>query len=218
MRQLLLTLLLALCASQTISALDNVNRGSPSSPPPPDRPSRGLPSADEVMLSAPSQRIQSNDGTYRIGRTPVTCVIADGTQVAIILVDDRAEFLFVAVRSAYGPAILANEWRVVEGTPEFSTFAFFRECAVHALARVTARSHSEAAAYDREVVQAADCMALNPTLRVFEKISPQDIIGRLAKRMREEYGPKYPISISELGRCLDERYVSEIAARMKQRR
>ena len=145
---------------------------------------------------------------YSLGKHPLSCTLADGTPVPVIVVLDAAPFTFLAVRSQQGPAIYANEGRIRKQPLEYAVFAFFRECGMHNLITVQATNRNEASAYDRRISKAADCLAVIPTQTTLQ-LSEGLHYAQIVPALREDYGEQAASSANELARCVDKDYTSQ---------
>ncbi len=188
----------------------SANGSSPSTQFSPDY-TPGLPTVDALMSSPAGQRLRSE--TYRIGRANVTCVVGGGALVGIVVVEDSSDFLFLGLRSAYGPVILANQRRVQKAPTDYAVFSFYRECAIHAIVSVSATSVLDAI-YDSDITMVADCLAVSPTLRALEHAFPPVGITQLAIDVKKEHNSRDPIGEQEFQRCKDQRYASSVALKL----
>jgi hypothetical protein len=170
--------------------------------------------SDLETLSKISLDSRSPDDSYKIGKLNLTCIISEGTQVGVIIVDDVADFYFLAVRSAYGPAILANENRTADVSREYLVFSFYKECGMHALTNINIASIDEAADYAPYLLEAAECLAVIPTLQALNISTSSLNLRKISALLQDEYG--HPASsANELERCAAQRYAAEKAEKVK---
>jgi hypothetical protein len=210
----LLTLTLLVCVATNTVAQGTANERGSSTEKQTFSASRNLPTAREAIDSASHQRAWSLDDAYRLGRQPLNCNISTGEPARVVLVQDRGLFLFAAVRGAYGPMILANEWRVRGGNPEFAAFSFYRECALHALGRVTAES-VERATYSQTTSMAADCLAYRQVLQQgLASKSSTSLEVAITMGLQDEFSG-YRISPTQLKRCRDDDHLQELVEQVE---
>lgn len=179
---------------------------------------RSLPSVNDVLRSPAQQRALSVADVYRIGKTGVSCTLPGGQAVRVTLAEDANDFLFVALKGAYGPTILANEWRVKNARNEYAVFDFYRECAVHLLIDVKATKPADAL-YPADVIHASDCLAFMQTAQTLEQDGrpTAGLEDRVRDGLLAEYGARYPISKTQLAQCRDRAYVSALVAKTRKR-
>lgn len=174
-----------------------------------------LPSSRIVRPTYPSYSQRPQDEAYRIAGRTLTCIISDGDQVRISVASDADDFLFLAIQSPLGRAILANDRRVTNAPIEYAVFSFFRECAVHSLAKVTATSESSGPGYDRAIIAAADCLAVLPTTRGLPSSEVAAYLGVISRGLQQEYGPRYATEQNDLMQCTNPEYAQEVARRSR---
>lgn len=203
------------CAAQ--SSISGTHR---SSPPPTSKvlPGSQIPPATEVLRSPSQQRALTVQDEYRVGKVGVSCVLPGGQSVRVTLTDDADSFLFVAVRGAYGPTILANEWRVKDARTDYAVFAFYRECAVHVMTDVKAARPLDAV-YSRETIGASECLAFLQAAQTLELHGrdTRELEEKVKSGLQREYGSSYPASKSGFSRCRDRKYVAAMVEKVRAR-
>jgi hypothetical protein len=176
-----------------------------------------LPNVSAVLGSPAQQRALSVSDEYHIGKTGVSCTLPGGHAVRVTLAEDGTDFLFVALKGAYGPAILANEWRVKQARQEYAVFAFYRECAVHLMADVKATRPADAQ-YPSEIIQASDCVSFMLTADTLNRQGGSNgLEDKVRDGLQREYGARYPASKNHFTQCRDRKYVSELLERTRKR-
>jgi hypothetical protein len=179
-----------------------------------ERGQRALPTVKQIQKPERFMFAKLPDDIYRLGKTDLLCTLPNGTQVSVALVDDPADFKFLAVRASYGPAILANDRRLKAENLQYATFSFYRECGLHAIGKVTATNLDDSDSYDISVLKTAECLAVIPSKHIWADLS----LNRVALHLRTEYGERQSSSSQELARCGNVHYVAGIAARVIARR
>ena len=175
---------------------------------------RALPNVHQMQKPERFMFAKLPDDIYRLGKADLLCTLPNGTQVNVALVDDTADFTFLAVRASYGPAILANDRRLRTENPQYATFSFYRECGLHALQKVTATSFDDSAVYDPAVLKIAECLAVIPSQHAWAELS----LNSVSRRLKTDYGDRVASSRQELARCGDANYVAGLAAKVVARR
>jgi hypothetical protein len=165
-----------------------------------------LPSARDTLSSPVRQQALSVGSGYRVGKWQLSCTLPDTSNVRVTLVEDRDPFLFLAVQGTYGPTILANQWKVKDARPDYATFAFYRECALHALGAVRAGVNTQPT-YALPVYRAADCLAVGETARVMKDVD----WAKIESALKAAYGSQYPASTNGLKNCLDPAHAQAVA-------
>jgi hypothetical protein len=153
---------------------------------------------------------------YRLGKIGLACTLPTGSSVGIVLVKDKEDFRFFAMKLQKGAAILANENELKREWPPYAVYSFYRECALHVMSKVTARTIEDSDRYTISLIRAAECLAVIPTLGAFT--NPREAsVARISLRLREEYGDRQASSRIELERCQNAKYSAEVAAREMRR-
>lgn len=147
---------------------------------------------------------------YHLGKIGLGCTLPSGLPVGVVLISDSADFTFVAVKLAQGAAILANEHELKREWVPYAVYSFYRECALHVMAKVTATGIDDAESYSLSLIRAAECLAVIPTLKILP--NPADVsLSRISSRLKEEYGDHMGSSASELERCRSPKVSAELA-------
>lgn len=187
--------------------------------PAPSMPSpQVVPPSRVVRPTFPNYSQRPPDETYRLSDRQLNCTLADGRPVGISIARESDNFAFLAVRGPFGPTILANDRRVLALSPDYAAFSFFRECAIHSLADVSANAANSSADYSREVIRGADCLAVLPTLRTQNRPDSEKLLVGVARALKDEYGANYPVAAVDLRACMDPEQVARTARSVRQSR
>jgi hypothetical protein len=143
--------------------------------------------------------------SYRVDKTDLFCTLPSGELARIAIVDDSDDFLFLAVKTPYGPGILANERKIPPHHVRYVAFAFYLECAAHAIQTVKATGPDNAVPLERAALRAAACLAIVPTERAPVGGSGYGM-GQISLELREEYGDRDAPSAHDLERCRSPEY------------
>ncbi|MBB5610960.1 MULTISPECIES: hypothetical protein [unclassified Janthinobacterium] len=147
--------------------------------------------------------------TYKLKKYQLTCNLPDGSPASVVLVDDSEDFSFLAIRTAHGPTIMANERYIPQRDTAYAVFSFYRECGIHALENVRATNPGNANMYDIRTLKNAECLAVMPAQVTLRGTSlPFNLI---VSRLAAEYGDKNVSSGEQLKRCANREYVSELS-------
>jgi hypothetical protein len=177
---------------------------------------RGLPTVEQVQKPERFLLAKIPDAVYRVGKASLVCTLPNGSQVSIALVDDPADFTFLATRSPYGPAILANDRQARNENQQYAIFSFYRECGLHVLTKVSATTPENADIYSLDILKAAECLAVIPSQQAMT--AGQSLsVSSISTRLKAEYGARIGSSRQELTRCGDMKFVKELATRQLSR-
>jgi hypothetical protein len=179
-----------------------------------DYAQRALPNVHQMQRPDRFMFAKLPDDIYRLGKADLLCTLPNGTQVNVALVNDPADFTFLAIRASYGPAILANNRRLKSENPQYAAFSFYRECGLHAIQKVTATSLDDGDVYDAAVLKTAECLAVIPSQHVWAGLS----LNSISRQLKTEYGDRVASSRQELARCSDANYAAGVAAKIASRR
>jgi hypothetical protein len=150
--------------------------------------------------------------TYNLQRYRLRCELPNGESVGVVLVNDSENFSFLAVRSHFRPAILANEGYIAGKNQPYAIFSFYRECGVHAMQGDKAGDIGDGHQYDKAVIQNAECLAVIPTRNTLGKNIPFPFES-IAEQLLQEYGNRGTSTATMLKECNDQGQVQKRASR-----
>lgn len=176
------------------------------------KPKNGyFPRAAQLKWTAASRL----DG-YRLGKAELFCTLPSGELAQVAIVDDPDDFLFLAVRTPHGPGILANERKIPPHHVRYLAFAFYLECAVHAIQTVKATGPENAVPLERAALHTAACLAIVPTQQAMVGGSGYSM-GQISLELREEYGDRNAPSAHDLERCQSQDHALNVYQRFGHR-